>query len=437
VHRNAAGQDIPCEVRLVRLPGASRLCRGTVLDITERKRAEAAHVQLEQTLRQTEDQLRQAQKMEAVGQLAGGVAHDFNNLLSVILGYVSMLIGGLRAEDPMRGSLEQVARAGERAAKLTGQLLAFSRQQVLSAQVVDLNQTIGDLAEMFQRLIGEDIELTLGLRAAGSVFVDRGQMEQVVMNLVVNARDAMPAGGRLMLESADVTLDAAYARSHLGVEPGRYVMLAVSDTGCGIDKATRERIFEPFFTTKEQGKGTGLGLSTVFGIVRQSGGHIWVYSEPGQGTTFKVYLPRATGRPDNSSASFVPGARTLRGSETVLLVEDDEQVRALAHAILHKYGYRVLEAANVGEALLISEQLGTRIDILLTDVVMPRMNGRELAERLARLRPDMKVLFMSGYTGDALGQRGIVHPGAGFIQKPLLPEALAAALRQLLDAEPG
>jgi two-component system cell cycle sensor histidine kinase/response regulator CckA len=435
LHRNAAGEEIPCEIRLVRLPGDGNLCRGSVLDISERKRAEAAQDRLEETLRKTEDQLRQAQKMEAIGRLAGGVAHDFNNLLSVILGYGELILAVLPREDPIRDSLEQMARASRRAAKLTAQLLAFSRQQVLSARIIDLNQVIGELGDMLQRLIGEDIELTLALRAEGHVCVDPGQIEQVVMNLVVNARDAMPSGGQLAIETADIGLDGEYARTHLDVEPGRYVMLAVSDTGCGMDEATREHIFEPFFTTKEQGKGTGLGLSTVFGIIKQSGGNLWVYSEPGTGTTFKLYLPRAK-QGSEPTRTYAPPAETLHGSETILLVEDDDQVRALARTILEKHGYQVHEAATGEDALRLCKQFDGKIDALLTDVVMPHMSGRELAQRLVLLHPATKVLFMSGYTDDAIVHHGVLSSELAFVQKPLLPEPLLARLRQVLDAEP-
>ncbi|HEX2671412.1 MAG TPA: ATP-binding protein, partial [Polyangiaceae bacterium] len=417
------------------------------LDLTEQRRAElvgaravatAEHesrsrARVEQTLRQTEEQLRQSQKMEAIGTLAGSIAHDFNNLLSVIISYSDLLIDGLPKSDPMRADLEQIVRAGHRAGDLTRQLLAFSRQQVLQPKVVNINEAIAGMAKMLGRLIGEDIELTLlSGRGLGTVFVDPTQIEQVVMNLVINARDAMPRGGKLTIESGDVELDQNYASEHLGVEPGPYVMLSVSDTGAGMDRATQSRIFEPFFTTKERGKGTGLGLSTVFGIVKQSGGNIWVYSEPGEGTSFKIYLPRADAKvQEQERVTSVP--QTLHGSETILLCEDDEQVRALACAILRKHGYHVIEAATGGDALLICEQYRGAIHLLLTDVVMPRIGGRQLWERLSPLRPGMKVLFMSGYTDDAIIHHGVLSSEFAFIQKPLMPLVLLTKLRSVLD----
>lgn len=417
------------------------------LDLTEQRRAEqvgaravataehesASRARVEQTLRQTEEQLRQSQKMEAIGTLAGSVAHDFNNLLSVIISYSELLLDGLAKSDPMRVDLEQIARAGNRAADLTRQLLAFSRQQVLQPKVVNINEAVAGMAKMLGRLIGEDIELTFLTRPGiGSVFVDPTQIEQVVLNLVVNARDAMPRGGKLTIESGDVELDRSYASEHLGVEPGPYVMLSVSDTGRGMDRATQSRIFEPFFTTKERGKGTGLGLSTVFGIVKQSGGSIWVYSEPGEGTSFKIYLPRAEAKvQDQERRTSVP--QTLHGTETILLTEDDGQVRALACVILRKHGYHVIEAATGGDALLICEQYKGSIHLLLTDVVMPRIGGCELWERLSPLRPGMKVLFMSGYTDDAIIHHGVLSSEFAFVQKPLMPLLLLTKLRSVLD----
>ncbi|MET0794092.1 MAG: PAS domain S-box protein, partial [Polyangiaceae bacterium] len=393
----------------------------------------ADRVRIEHTLRETEEQLRQSQKMEAIGTLAGSVAHDFNNLLSVIVSYADLLLHEVGDPSPLRADLEQIARAGHRAGDLTRQLLAFSRQQVLQPKVVDFNEAIASMAKMLRRLIGEDIELNvLPGRGGGRVFVDPTQIEQVVLNLVVNARDAMPRGGKLTIESADIELDEHYAKEHLGVEPGPYVMLSVSDTGAGMDRETQKRIFEPFFTTKERGKGTGLGLSTVFGIVKQSGGNIWVYSEPNEGTTFKIYLPRADGR-EQFQERFTASPETLRGSETVLLTEDDEQVRGLARAILSKHGYHVIEAPTGGDALLICEQYKGAIHLLLTDVVMPRIGGRQLWERLAPLRPGMKVLFMSGYTGDAIIHHGVLSSEFAFVQKPLLPALLLTKLRAVLD----
>jgi signal transduction histidine kinase len=380
---------------------------------------------------QLEEHLRQAQKMEAIGQLAGGVAHDFNNLLTVINGFSGVVLGQLALDDPLRDPVEQIAKAGERAAQLTQQLLAFSRRQPLAPQELDPREVVVDLEKMLRRLIGEDVELRIALQpGTGCVRVDGGQLQQVVLNLVVNARDAMPGGGQITIELTEVDLDDGYAGQH-PMPAGPYVMLAVTDTGHGMDAATQARIFEPFFTTKEPGKGTGLGLSTVYGIVKQSGGDVWVHSEPGQGTTFKVYLPRVS--------SAAPAAGSLpttlpQGSETLLVVEDADAVRALITRVLRETGYTVLEAESGDRALAVVADHAGPIHLLLTDVIMPGMSGLDLVARLEDLRPGTRALYMSGYTGDAIVRHGLFEPGLHLLQKPFSAATLAGAVRAVLDA---
>ena len=387
-------------------------------DMSERNRLEA--------------QLAQSRKMEAIGILAGGIAHDFNSLLSIMVTYSTFALDALKDGDPLREDIEQVAKAGDRAVSLTRQLLAFSRQQILAPTILDLNATVSSIEPMLRRLVGETIDISLVSEPAlGRVSADPGQIEQVIMNLVVNARDAMPAGGELTIETANVSVAEGASPLGGGLQPGHYVLLAVTDTGAGIDAATRERIFEPFFTTKELGKGTGLGLSTVLGIVQQSGGHLEMQSELGRGTRFEVYLPSVDRLA--SPVAALPTASGVRGHETVLVVEDDEQVRNLTRAILRRNGYQVLVASNGGEAFLISEQHSAPIHLLLTDVVMPRMNGRQLAERLSDARPEMKVLFMTGYTDDAVVRQGVLDADIALLQKPITPDALARRVRAVLD----
>lgn len=392
----------------------------------ERKRAVAEHSKLE-------EQLRLAQKMESIGRLAGGVAHDFNNLLGVISGYSEITLLNLPPNSPVRETLQEIKKASSRAAELTHQLLAFSRQQVIEPKVFDLNSAISDLSRMLERMIGEDIRLILSLSDDLSrIKADRGQIEQVIMNLAVNARDAMPTGGKLVVETREIELDDTYARDHFPVVPGSYVMMSVTDSGIGMDEKTQRRIFEPFFTTKELGKGTGLGLSTVYGIVKQSGGYIWVYSEVKKGTTFKVYLPRVQEAIDAVIVS--EAKRSLEGHETVLLVEDADGIRKLTRQCLESKGYTVLSANDVPEALALAEQHAGKIDLLLSDVVLPSAGGPALARQITAIRKDTRVLYMSGYTDDAIVHHGVLDPGIAFIQKPFSVDDLWNKVRDVLDS---
>ncbi len=396
---------------------------GVALDITERERLT--------------DQLRQSQKMQAVGELAGGVAHDFNNLLMVMKGHAQLLLDRIPDSSPLRPSAEQVERAADRAASLTRQLLAFSRKQVLQPRVLDLNEAVAGMIKMFSRVIGENIEMAfIPGGKLGRVKADPGQIEQVLLNLVVNARDAMPDGGRLTIETSNVELDSSYAATHTSVEPGQYVMLTVTDTGCGMDAETQGRIFEPFFTTKGPGKGTGLGLATVYGVVKQSGGYIYVYSEVGRGTTFKIYLPQVLAELDKL-APETQKKRKARGSETILFVEDEQSVRELVRDYLVAAGYCLLEASDGTQALKVAAAHPGPIHLLITDVVMPHLSGPELAAKLAAERPKVKVLFISGYTDDTVFRHGVLEGGVAFLQKPFNLRALSQKMREVLSDEPA
>ena len=427
LHRTKHGEqrNVHVTVQYISIGGKSVqhcICR----DITERKQAEAEKERLQV-------QLQQAMKMEAVGRLAGGVAHDFNNLLTVIMGYCELLLKKIGKESPMHGQVDEIKRAGERAASLTQQLLAFSRKQIIEPKVVHLDHLVAEMLKMLIRLIGEEIALqaTTG-KSLGSVKIDPGQFQQILMNLVVNARDAMPGGGKIVIETANVDLGEEYCAAHPYVTPGRYVMLAVSDTGQGMSEEVKAHIFEPFFTTKEKGSGTGLGLATTYGAVKQSGGSIEVYSEVGIGTTLKIYLPRVEEqviKPENDDPpTDLPG-----GTETVLIVEDEGILRNLCVQILEQLGYMVLQARNGTEAIAKVQGYGDRIDLLLTDVVMPGMNGGELATQLVLHNPEMKVLFTSGYTEDVISHHGALAEGVSFIGKPYRSAALARKIREVLD----
>jgi signal transduction histidine kinase/ActR/RegA family two-component response regulator len=427
------GSRVPIEVssRLIYENGVPVAVQGSARDISERKRAEEA-------LRASQLQLQQSQKLEAIGQLAGGVAHDFNNMLTAIIGYTDLSLRRVGLENPIRRNLEETKKAAERAASLVRQLLAFSRKQILEPKVLDLNDVVKDMHKMLTRLIGENIKLATRLETdLGSVKADPCQVEQIIVNLVVNARDAMPRGGRVTIETANIALDDQNASKHVSMKPGKYVMLAVSDTGSGMDQETQARIFEPFFTTKEVGKGTGLGLSTVYGIVKQSGGNIWVYSEQGLGTVFKVYLPRI----DDATASMIAKqsqeTNAPRGTETILLVEDEEVVRGLTRKILMQVGYNVLDAKGGDEAIRVCHAHPGPIDLLLTDVVMPEISGKEVADRLLELRPSIRVLYMSGYTDEAIVQHGVLDANVKFIQKPFTWVGLTRKVREVLNRKPS
>ena len=417
--KDGALLTVQLSVRAVRREGRVEYYETIVRDVSEQRRLQA--------------QLIQSVKMEAVGRLAGGVAHDFNNLLTAILGSAELMLESLPAQDPLRIEAEEVLLAATRAADLTHQLLAFSRQQVLAPKILDVNDVVESMTRLLQRLIGEDIDLRTALAPdVGTVRADAGQLEQVIVNLVVNARDAMPQGGTLTIETANAEIDPDYAQEHgVATAAGPCVMVAVTDTGAGMDARTQARLFEPFFTTKATGKGTGLGLATVYGIVKQSGGFVWVYSELGQGTTFKVYLPMVEGlaepvRPPQEPAS-------LRGTETVLVVEDQDEVRGLIRKVLESRGYTVLVAAAGANALTMAAEHDGEIQLLVTDVIMPKMSGPEVAKGLTQQRPGIKVLYVSGYTDNAIVHRGVLAPDVAFLQKPFTPDALARKVRAVLD----
>jgi two-component system, cell cycle sensor histidine kinase and response regulator CckA len=418
----ADGSEFPVELTVSRVPspGPPRFS-AFVRDLTDARRLE--------------EQLLQAQKMESVGRLAGGIAHDFNNLLTAIAGYAELARDRAAVPIEVMDDLRQISRAAERAAELTGQLLAFSRRQVMQPVALQLGPVLDELAPMLGRLLGEDIRLVVTVDPRlGHVRADPGQLMQVIVNLAVNARDAMPDGGMLTLEAANVELDAEYALGHAEVDPGPYVVLSVSDTGEGMDEATRARLFEPFFTTKELGKGTGLGLATVYGIVKQSGGHIWVYSEPGRGSVFKVYLARVEADSGERLVQTPEKPRRTEGSESILVVEDDEAVRAFVRAVLEGQGYRVLVAASPDEAISLVARREEPIHLLLTDVVMPGMNGVDLARRIEEIVPGLKVLFVSGYTENTIVHHGVLDPGVSFLAKPFSPGALAERVHRELES---
>ncbi|MFZ0447963.1 MAG: response regulator, partial [Desulfatiglandaceae bacterium] len=416
--KTKTGQYIHTDLYLV---DRANFIQCNIRDVSERKRLET--------------QLRQAQKMEAIGTLAGGVAHDFNNILTTIIGYADLMLMNIDTDKPLTEEIKEIKKAGERAAALTRQLLAFSRKQIVEPKILDLNKLLTGIEKMLVRLIGEDIEiLMIPESALWKIDIDPGQMEQVIMNLVVNAKDAMPMGGKLTIETVNIDLDQNYFTDHSIVEkqPGSYVILTVSDTGIGMEKGVQEHIFDPFYTTKGIGKGTGLGLSTIYGIVKQNNGFIWAYSEPGQGSTFKIYLPKVK-RDVKEEEKEQPPVENLSGSEIVLIVEDDYSLRKLAQKSLQPHGYRVLVAENGEDALRISKEHDGTIDLMMTDVVMPKMGGKETAERLQAIHPQMKVIFMSGYTDDAIVHHGVLAPGLNFLQKPFSPKGLARKVREVLE----
>jgi signal transduction histidine kinase len=425
------GEIVVAEMRVVETEWeGDKAYLASLRDITKRRYAE-------EVLRRQEEQLRQLQKMEAIGRLAGGIAHDFNNLLTAIIGYSDIILMRLDKDDALYRYIEQISKAANRAALLTRQLLAFSRRQLTQPRVVVLNTVVAEMEKMLRPLIGEDIELSTTLDPQlGHIQADLGHLQQLLMNLVVNARDAMPQGGRLLIETANVDLTDAHTGRYLGAPPGPYVMLAVTDTGEGMDAETLPHLFEPFFTTKEMGKGTGLGLAVVYGILQQNGGDIEVHSEPRRGTTFRIYLPRVMESVHIQRTSDTPG-ESPSGLETVLLVEDEEIVRVLIRDTLRIKGYCVLEATDTAEALRLCEQYEGPIHLLVTDVVMPGMNGRELAEHLVPLRPHMRVLFISGHSGDAVARHGVFDADAAFLRKPFTPDVLARKVRAVLDSAPS
>lgn len=422
--RRKDGTEFPVEVSLG--PVATKdgmLVSGTIVDISERKKIE--------------QQLRLAQRMEAIGQLAGGIAHDFNNLLAVIMGSADILADALPRGDSLGRKAEMIKNASSSAADLIRQLLAFSRQQMIQPVVLDVREIMRRAQAILERIIGEDIEFKVLVEdSVGSIQADPGQIEQVLLNLAANARDAMPKGGRLTIRASNADLDESEKKRHPPIIPGPYVMLAIEDTGCGMDLKTQARIFDPFFTTKELGKGTGLGLATVYGIVKQTGGYIWVYSEAGQGTIFRVYLPR-TGEAVQTVEREPAEMQVLEGSETILLAEDSESLREMAQEYLESIGYTVLAAVSGEKALQWAKDFQGPIHLLLTDVVMPQMSGPELANQLAALRPGVKIIFTSGYADDAIARQGVLDPHVAFIQKPYRPKALAKKIRQVLNGPPG